>query len=813
MDKLLVQFTDPTYLRTIHDGLLTGTVHKDNASALPIGLVGMYEEALPPAGNIKERTKFLEFFAVWALLKKEVSAEFVVPLLEGWTEQEVLDYIAQYSKWFNSPVSGKYVLYHERLRGFILTRITNIVNLNIRLLKKLLEQAELNTAPQNEFTTYLEAYYGDHVAVAAYFRTDEDYWYCQLGLLDSKIEESKWNVVISDRIRWNSLAGTLAAIEVDEPFLENIILSQDRILNTPVDVDYFIRAILQENYGPLDDYCLYINNEVEKGVFVIVLINRLRSLIDQHPVYGKSNKTIINSQQIENILNELIKRLNTSIQTGVWISAENYLHHLNLYLSSISLDHDILIDSIITPEPDGDMLFDLIENGPIKIDDLNMYSSEFVESYIENKEWLNKRVFGTLNEIVSEAVEPGYTGKIEDIIKVKDAIQNLSTDNQLIEIKLIELLIQIKDMISLTGDSDFNYTFNQNVNYIIRDCIIFSSSASEQNWLICYVNPIIYHDTVMYYQLIRNVSQAKSIRKDFLFNNRWSSRDLFLAAANSAVQLLYAKGKKVIANNLQNETMEYYMNYQLTDMDTIRITNQLQCDSLKPKAVKEIEYSFSKMDFNHMPTLAYLLCQKYSFLDLAAFLWYDGTHLSNVSENKHWAQEIVKGVVLKLGAVKSYDYFIAGIDQYVSVMGSYENDAYDRESNRPAGNIWKLEWWVIGNFVLEYEDYMNQYSLDKIFDYGAIKEYDSEEFFDSDKYYDDIDMIFNKYGYDPEINLYAAIHLWKDEKCAVRNQNGCDRLFNYFTKPTQTLLGVNYYLNNRVAINNVASAISSKRKS
>jgi hypothetical protein len=123
--KNKVVHTDPTYLRTIHDGLLSGAVHKDNASALPMGLVGMYEEALPSAANVNERKKFLEFFVVWAVLKKEVSAEFVLLLLEGWTEEEVIDYIAKYSKWFNSPVSGKYVLYHERLRTFVLQKVSH----------------------------------------------------------------------------------------------------------------------------------------------------------------------------------------------------------------------------------------------------------------------------------------------------------------------------------------------------------------------------------------------------------------------------------------------------------------------------------------------------------------------------------------------------------------------------------------------------------------------------------------------------------------------------------------------------------------
>ena len=90
-------FTDPTYLRTIYGGLLSGSLHKDNASSLPVGPVGIYEEALPPANHVKERQKFLEFFSAWALLKKEVSIEFVASLL-GWPEEQVLEYISRNSK-------------------------------------------------------------------------------------------------------------------------------------------------------------------------------------------------------------------------------------------------------------------------------------------------------------------------------------------------------------------------------------------------------------------------------------------------------------------------------------------------------------------------------------------------------------------------------------------------------------------------------------------------------------------------------------------------------------------------------------------
>lgn len=129
-------FIDPTYLRTIVDGLNSGALQKDNPSALPQGLVGVYEEAIPQASKVNERKKFLEFFGVWALMKKEVSAEFVVSLLDGWSEEEVLSFIGRYSKWFNSLVSGVYTLYHERFRTFLLQKISGsqLRDINNRLI-------------------------------------------------------------------------------------------------------------------------------------------------------------------------------------------------------------------------------------------------------------------------------------------------------------------------------------------------------------------------------------------------------------------------------------------------------------------------------------------------------------------------------------------------------------------------------------------------------------------------------------------------------------------------------------------------------
>ena len=114
---------EPTYLRYIYDGLIKGSIHPENAAELPDGLIGLYEEAFDERTSVVERQKLLQRFAIWALLKKEVSAAFVAEVL-GETEDEIQDFISKYSAWFNSPESGKYQLYHERLKVYLLQKLS-----------------------------------------------------------------------------------------------------------------------------------------------------------------------------------------------------------------------------------------------------------------------------------------------------------------------------------------------------------------------------------------------------------------------------------------------------------------------------------------------------------------------------------------------------------------------------------------------------------------------------------------------------------------------------------------------------------------
>ncbi len=195
----MIKIIDPTYIRTIYDGLNSGLLHKDNNSDLPIGLVGMYEAAIPTASSVNERKRFLDFFTVWALLKKEVSLEFILPLLEGWVEGQLLDYIAQYSKWFNSPVSGKYQLYHERLRVFVIQKISHkqFAACNDIIIKQCQNALQLQNG--SEWERYALEHLSKHLLIAAMENRDDS------ALKSFSYNTTHWNrqIKISKGFEWS----------------------------------------------------------------------------------------------------------------------------------------------------------------------------------------------------------------------------------------------------------------------------------------------------------------------------------------------------------------------------------------------------------------------------------------------------------------------------------------------------------------------------------------------------------------------------------------------------------------------------------
>jgi len=159
-----MQNLDPTYLRYIYDSLIKGSIHPENESELPEGLIGLYQEAFEENIPVMQRQKLLQRFALFALLKKEVSISFVAEVLEE-SENDILEFINTYASWFNSPESGKYQLYHERLKVYLLQKLSEgeVKELTFKIFQFL--EPHFESSFRNELNEYALYYYLDYFNV------------------------------------------------------------------------------------------------------------------------------------------------------------------------------------------------------------------------------------------------------------------------------------------------------------------------------------------------------------------------------------------------------------------------------------------------------------------------------------------------------------------------------------------------------------------------------------------------------------------------------------------------------------------------
>ncbi len=162
-----MQNLDPTYLRYIYHGLIKGSVHSENESELPEGLISLYEEAFEEHLPVLQRQQLLQRFALFALLKKEVSAAFVAEVL-GESETDILEFINTYASWFNSPEPGKFQMYHERLKVYLLQKISEqeVAILN----ESIVDFLEQNVKEEkvNELVLYCFEFLSFHLFLSAY---------------------------------------------------------------------------------------------------------------------------------------------------------------------------------------------------------------------------------------------------------------------------------------------------------------------------------------------------------------------------------------------------------------------------------------------------------------------------------------------------------------------------------------------------------------------------------------------------------------------------------------------------------------------
>jgi len=459
---MMLNFTDPTYLRTIYDGLLSGTLHKDNASALPIGLVGIYEEAMPPASNVNERKEFLEFFAVWALLKKEVSAEFVTPLLAGWTEEQVIDYIAQYSKWFNSPLSGKYVLYHERLRTFVLQKVSHnhFTKCNEAIIQQ--SQLALQAKSGDAWERYALQYLSSHLLVTAMERKDAD------ALKTLAYDTAHWNrqVEISKGFEWSKRM-------LNDMMLWASKYDDDEVIECALNkVDLYHR---EQNDAPS------ILSLIEQG-FIEAALERIDSFGDDS-LFGQKRKIVIYFLSLDILLEKIslgrvedIKKvirhfdsivgndivLNRLLNGGYLIKIRDQLQALGLGVDFI-LNRSSEISDVITIDADNaddtDSLLDRIYSC---LKGCNVNVNNYLDLVIDNQ--ISSEKYEEILKILRE-LHARIDISINLYNSVVEALSILCLRHAKID---IEKLINIYRIGITTKSFSYNKLLMQCVNYAIH---------------------------------------------------------------------------------------------------------------------------------------------------------------------------------------------------------------------------------------------------------------------------------------------------------------------------------------------------------
>ena len=152
---------EPTYLRYVYDGLNKGSLNSENSAALPLGFIGLYEQEFTQKTPASEREKVLNQLVLWALFKGPVSVNLAAAVLEL-GEKKMKDLVDIYSSWFNSPESGKYQLYHERLRVYLFQKLKSeeIKLLNEKIITEVKKALKRKTA--NDLQLYGLQFLGYH---------------------------------------------------------------------------------------------------------------------------------------------------------------------------------------------------------------------------------------------------------------------------------------------------------------------------------------------------------------------------------------------------------------------------------------------------------------------------------------------------------------------------------------------------------------------------------------------------------------------------------------------------------------------------
>ena len=259
---------EPTYLRYVYDGLNKGSLNAENASALPQGFIGLFEQEFTQKTPVSERKKVLNQLALWALFKGPVSVNLALAVLEL-EEEQMKDLVDIYSSWFNSPESGKYQLYHERLRVYLLQKLKaeEVQALNEKLISFLEEAVKQAKGEEDEYYALehlhqhmaLESQLGNHYERLHGYVNQESLWRRQIQL--SKGYAWSQNAVqqgIKEGARRNHEMNTIRSTVNSVKLMTQEQNSAEDILNLLNEGDYLTALKRAETWEGERQFKLYL---------------------------------------------------------------------------------------------------------------------------------------------------------------------------------------------------------------------------------------------------------------------------------------------------------------------------------------------------------------------------------------------------------------------------------------------------------------------------------------------------------------------------------------------------------------------------
>jgi len=756
---------DPTYLRYVFDGLRSEVIKKEDHSSLPAGHIGIYEKLFSDSSGLIHRKKVLEFFTAWSLLKREVTTEFVAKIID-WEDEDVLDYVNRYSRFFNTISANNYILYHDSLRIFTLQYAT----------EKIIEQviASLNQLQIDEPNDYCRNYLNDHNFSLAF--KSENYADKCLGYLNSlytKSNSGRSDIPFIHRAF--DYGAHILNFRNDVESIKKLYIQYDELINSPVSIEkenlYF--NILGVDY--LIKKGNAIGNPNVTVLFWIYFIDKFSFEQDLNP----EKLTVISILVKET--NEYLFE-NSEIKTTILTT--NYLNYINQKL--LDLGQNIIL---YKPKYEGVpwILTDSGHDEGILENSEKYFSQDFKNYNFHFDDLLIK-----FNHISILNLKNGEAKKI--IQKLFQIIEKEKYDilyNTLNKFRLHILLNSAENYDDLINYDDFLFR-------LFISCVCLNKNFKLKNFENLFITAKkLYVVNMCLWETLINISNNGSIKNNYrkisIENNYSAHTDYIIDEMTSIMYVLGLKNRKESIIELIKLFIE-----EVTSVKYYHFHNDLvhsQYHSPNPDLVKiNLILEFYKNNKTESHELSSLLCLHIPFMELISMQIYNSNEQSEVGQNFRWAYFTIDAIYKRLNKDIFLNYLLNGFERYISVMGPYALNEHRLEYELPKENVWRIEWWMMCNF------------------YASVTMNDQIDASIKNRFISKIDLIFKKNKYNRSINLNEGLNAYQririesyERKDLYKKVNLFE--FNFHASPIHYIRSFSQIKYDKSKINKIAGSI------